>query len=372
MRVVVIGAGIAGASSAYQLARRGADVEIVDADLAGAATAAGAGIVSPWTSRAPVTALALAGAAFYPRLVTQLAEDGVPDSSYEVVGGLVVAVEGDVLAGTHQRVTERAAREPIAGAVSRLDPAQARELFPPLAPGLGAVHLSGSARVDGRTLRQALLAGALAHGARQHEGAAALVTRRARVAAVRVAGEEIDADAVVLAAGAWSATLLEPVGIRLDMGPQRGQISHFGLPGVDTSTWPVVLPQSSHYLLAFPGSRVVAGATRETGSGFDHRITASGQQEVLSNALAVAPGLGNATLLETRVGFRPASGDGEPLIGRLDAHPKVVVATGFGPGGLTVGPYAGALVAGLLTGEPEPFDLAPLRPERSGGDELSW
>ena len=125
---------------------------------------------------------------------------------------------------------------------------------------------------------------------------------------------------------------------------------------------------TGHYLLAFPGSHVVAGATRESGTGFDHRVTAEGQREVLEHALRVAPGLGTATLAETRVGFRPATPDGLPVIGALDGHPEVVLATGFGPAGLTIAPYAGRLVSQVVLGEePDtPLDLVTPRRFTSG------
>jgi D-amino-acid dehydrogenase len=104
---------------------------------------------------------------------------------------------------------------------------------------------------------------------------------------------------------------------------------------------------------------VVVGATRETGSGFDRRVTAAGQLEVLEQALAVAPGLRDATLLETRVGFRPATPDGLPVLGPLPGHPRVVVATGFGHTGLTLAPLAGALVAEQVLGDAPRMDLQP-------------
>jgi D-amino-acid dehydrogenase len=181
---------------------------------------------------------------------------------------------------------------------------------------------------------------------------------------VRVDGELLGADAVVVAAGAWSGELVASLGVELPVAPQRGQITHLKV-AADTATWPVVSPLGSgHYLLAFPGGRVVVGATRETGSGFDHRVTAIGQLEVLEQALTVAPGLRDATLLETRVGFRPVTPDGGPVLGPLPGHPNVVLATGFGSTGLTVAPLAGALVAGVLLGEPPRFNLRPYRPDR--------
>ncbi|GLY67114.1 NAD(P)/FAD-dependent oxidoreductase [Amycolatopsis taiwanensis] len=361
MRVIVIGSGIAGASTAYHLARRGVEVAVVDTARSGAATEAGAGIVCPWTSRrgdAEIRAASMA-ASYYPALLAQLAEDGVRESSFETVGALVVGADETELEATYQLVVERAAEAPAAGQVSRLDAAQARELFPVLAPELAAVHVSGGGRVDGRRLRRALLTAASRRGAETIEGHAELTGR-----GVLVAGERRDADKVVVAAGAWSREVVAPLGVHLAVEPQRGQISHFELPGVDTSAWPVVLPQSSHYLLAFPGSRVVAGATRETGSGFDYRVTAAGQHEVLTHALGVAPGLADATLLETRIGFRPASPDGLPLLGPLDGHPDVLMATGFGPTGLTVAPFAGALLASIALGEAPAMDVSSLRPGR--------
>lgn len=359
MRTVVIGSGIAGASTAYQLARRGAEVVVVDAGRTGVATAAGAGIVCPWTSRAGEEhyRAASAAAAYYRTLVEELAEDGVTDSSFEVVGGMVVSADGGELDEAYERVSRRAAEAPVAGEVRRID--QARELFPALAPELGAVHVEGGGRVDGRRLRDALLAAAGERGLRMVEGHAAFED-----GAVRVDGEVLNADKVVVAAGAWSTELVAPLGVSLGVGPQRGQISHFELPGVDTGPWPVVLPVSSHYLLAFPGSRVVAGATRETGSGFDYRVTAAGQREVLDQALTVAPGLADATLLETRIGFRPASGDGLPLLGPLTEQPDVLISTGFGAGGLTLAPFAGTLIADLALGVEPSLDVTPYRPER--------
>lgn len=382
MRVIVIGSGIGGAAAAYHLAARGADAVVVDAPRPGVATEAGAGIVSPWTSGwdNKVYPLAAAAGAYYPELAAALAEEG-QDTSYEVVGGMVVSASETELDEAEARLLARVADAPGAGQVSRLDPAQARALFPPLAPDLAAVHLSGAGRVDGRRIRRALIAAAKRRGARFVRAVASLLpnvsaagpdTRDELVARngqwrVTAGGEELVADAVVLSAGAWSAAVAEPLGVVVPVAPQRGQITHFDLPGTDTAAWPVVLPRSSHYLLSFPDGHVVAGATRETGSGFDHRVTAAGQREVLDHALAVAPGLADGTLAETRIGFRPATPDTLPLLGAVDGHPGLWLATGFGPAGLTLAPYAGKLMADLVLGGDVPADLlAPCSPARFG------
>jgi D-amino-acid dehydrogenase len=109
---------------------------------------------------------------------------------------------------------------------------------------------------------------------------------------------------------------------------------------------------------------VVVGATREAGAGFDHRVTVAGQRQVLDAALTLAPGLADATVLETRVGFRPVTPDGFPLLGAVPGLDGLVVATGLGANGLTYGPLTGVLAADLALGEQPPVDLTPFRPDR--------
>ncbi|MFC7405914.1 NAD(P)/FAD-dependent oxidoreductase [Georgenia alba] len=356
---VVVGAGIAGASVAFALASRGVAVTVVDDGADGQATQAGAGIVAPWTvtEEGPYYDLYAAGGGYYPTLLERLSAAGVTSTDYRRTGALVVHRDPAVLEEAEQRLRRRAAAAgPVAGEVARLDPAQTRELFPPLAEDLGGVLLTGGGRVDGRTLRDALLSAAGRYGARQVTERARL-TRYGERSVVAVDGTPLEADAVVVAAGAWTPRLLADAVVPVE--PQRGQITHLRLDGVDTSGWPTVTPVAPHYLVAFDGGRVVVGATRETGSGFDPRITAAGQAQVLQDALAVAPGLADATLVETRVGLRPLAE--MPVVGQVPGEDGVWVATGFGAGGLTMGPLVGDALARAILGEeaPEIAGLAP-------------
>ena len=188
------------------------------------------------------------------------------------------------------------------------------------------------------------------------------MTKSGRVSGAFVAGEPIEADVVVLATGAWAPAMLAPLGLTLAVEPQRGQITHLRLDGVETGHWPVVLPPGSHYLLAFEGSRVVVGATREQGVGFDYRVTAAGQAEVLNQALAIAPGLGGAAVLETRIGFRPVGPNAKPLLGAAAGIDRLVIGNGLGPSGLTMGPFAGQLLAQVAMGPPPDLDVTPFEP----------
>jgi D-amino-acid dehydrogenase len=110
--------------------------------------------------------------------------------------------------------------------------------------------------------------------------------------------------------------------------------------------------------------RVVVGATRETGSGFQPRTTAAGVLEVLAEALRVAPGLASAAIREIRVGLRPASRDGLPILGPAPGIANLLLCTGHGAVGLQLGPYSGKVVAAMVARGAAESDLALFGLER--------
>jgi D-amino-acid dehydrogenase len=366
MKAIVVGAGILGASTAFHLAKSGAQVTVFDRDDAGRATAAGAGIVCPWISaheNPAWHAIAGGGARYYPDLVAELAAQGETDVGYRRVGLLCVPDTPGQLDAVEARLAARRNAAPEMGIVRRLTAEQAIARFPALRPG-PATLIEGGARVNGRLMAAALLRAAQRHGAEVVHGAPDLATANGAIAGVRHQGRLFEADVLAVTAGAWAPALLAPLGITLNVVPQKGQIVHLRLPGVDTSTWPVLQPMNAFYLLTFDDSRVVIGATRETGSGFDHRVTAEGQATVLNVGLAVAPGLADAELIETRIGFRPMSPDELPLLGAAPV-PGLFIGNGLGPTGLTMGPFAGRLLADTMLGRAPEIDLAPYAPLRA-------
>jgi D-amino-acid dehydrogenase len=375
MRLIVVGSGIVGASCAYTASRLGAEVLLTDAALPGQATAAGAGIVCPWPSAQaddPVWyGFARASVRHYPGLVAELADLGETDLGYGQVGGLILVDSPRRQREISQQLARRAGA-PEMGEVAALSAAEAREAFPPLRGDRAAVWIGGACRVDGRRLAQSLINAAAGKGTTIAASPGTLVCRSGRAIGVLLKGVLVEADAVVAATGAWTTAFLKPAGVTVEVAPQRGQIVHLSAEPADTSRWPVVLPDaSSHYLLAFGGSRVVVGATRETGAGFDYRVTPGGLAEVIGEALAVAPGLAAARYLETRVGFRPVGPDRLPLLGPVPGVDGLVVATGLGATGLTMGPYAGAVAARAALGEPPGIDLTPLNPLRRASAVLA-
>ncbi|GAA4917706.1 FAD-dependent oxidoreductase [Nonomuraea thailandensis] len=406
----MIGSGIVGAGAAYHLSRRGAAVTVVDAGCQGGATRAGAGIVCPWVDHPEDDDwyhLTREGARAYPALVEELGED----IGYAKVGALLVAEDPVDLEPVRALLRRRHAAAPEMGDVVDVD--TPTELFPPLSDGLSALLVPGAARVDGCSVRDALLRAAVARGAEVRTGVATLTpdgrvllhraddtgegTRWSPAAAGAPADEgehtswrqaaplsaapapvtpaspealrltdegvPVEADAVIVAAGAWTGEVCRPLGVELPVFPRRGQILHATMEGVDTAWWPIILPRTGPYLLGFPDSRVVVGATVED-VGFSPRVTMGGLDEVIEAGLRVAPGLFSATVTETRVGLRPVYAPGRALIGPLTD--RVVVATGLSAYGLTAGPFTGGIAAALALGEAPPLDITPYAPPRIG------
>ena len=354
-KIIVIGAGILGASTAYRLAKLGAEVQVIDRQDPGQATQAAAGIICPWVSQRRNRTwyrLALAGARFYPELIRELEAEGETRTGYARVGALSLHTERNKLDKLEERAGQRKPEAPEMGEIIRLDEPSTQAAFPPLTEGYESVKKSGAARVDGRELRDALLRSAVNHGARLAYGNAELVAEAGRMSGVKVGADTYGADKVIICAGAWAAQLLAPVGIRLGVSYQKAQIIHLQLPHTrDTGSWPVVMPPSTQYILAFEDGRIVIGATHENDpDGYDTRVTAGGMQEVLNKALEVAGALEGAELLEVRVGFRPFTPGFLPVLGSVPGWDGLLLGNGLGSSGLTAGPWIGTQLAKLTLG----------------------
>jgi D-amino-acid dehydrogenase len=365
MRAVIIGAGIFGASTAYHLARAGADVLVLDAVHPGKATLAGAGIACPWVeddTDGDRYRLCMAGARYHRDILAQLDQQFGTDIGFAAVGALVLSDDEERLARVETQLRSHFREAPEIGAVSHVTPARAQEMFPPLRAGLAGLSISGGARVDGRLLAATLLRAAVASGAEVRQDSASLRREGDRVTVLDGSGSPIEADEIIVTAGAWAPHILRPIGIEHPVTLRRGQITHLGLNGVDTRRWPVVLPLNSHYFVPFDDSRIVVGATFEADVGFDYRVTASGQQEVLNRALAIAPGLADATVIETRIGFRPFGPTDRPILGRVPGIDGLILGNGLAATGLTIGPWCGKLIADLALGREPEMNLAPFAP----------
>lgn len=374
--VAIVGGGLVGSSIGYHLATRGYETILLDRNDSGRATDAGAGIVYPPTSSYAQSEtwfrFALDAADYYPLLADKLAEY---DHGYRRSGLLSVAIDSDEIEPfeqlrqlTEQR-TDRVNR-PRSDCVRHCTPTEAQELYPPLATVNRAIFYADAAQVDGRKFATALL---------KHGTKSGLLNQSADVEQVQVSdgtatelilhdGNRIEAEYIVIAGGAWSGQFERDLGIRLPISPKRGQILHFDVSPLEfdlpTAEWPIVKAMRHQYQVPWADGRVACGATREEHSGFTPYPTLNGLHVVTTEALRIAPELAEAKHLETRVGLRPVSADDLPVIGVVPETDNVLVATGHGPTGLTLGPYSGKLIGDLIDGRTLESDLGPFSVDR--------
>ncbi len=338
-----------GTALAYELACRGAAVVVVDRHDPGRASDAGAGILSPETNQDPASgtfAVGRAAAAHYGLLVDRLGADGAVDTGYVRTGSLLVA----------ERPGDDATMDSAAGlilgrgvGVEELDPDDAHRYFPVLARVRRALFNPHGRRVDGKVLQAALQVAATDRGASWRSGrVTGVLGDSGRVRVVRTDDGDIPTGAVALCGGAWTAELADGLGVDLPVGPLKGQIIHLRLPDTDTSAWPIVQPVLGFYLVPWPDGRIACGGTMEASAGFDHRVTADGVHQLLREALRTAPGLDVAEVVDVRVGSRPVSADGLPLVGPVPGWSNAFVASGHGAEGLLLGPWSAAVLVDPL------------------------
>ncbi|MCG5102097.1 NAD(P)/FAD-dependent oxidoreductase [Oceanobacillus alkalisoli] len=359
--IIIIGGGIAGASAAYHLSKKGVDVTLIDRHDTGQATDAAAGIICPWLAQRRNKAwyrLVKMAAKMYPDLIKELETAGETDTGYKQVGALNLHNDEKKLHATLERVLKRREDAPEIGEIELLDETTAQAKFPLLNEGYQAVFVGGAARVDGRKLRDALIRSAKKNGAKIIEGSAELLVEGTQVRGVQIDGEKYASNQVIATTGAWMNELLEPFDITgLNVRPQKAQILHLRYDKLDTENLPVIKPPGNQYMLSFEDHRFVVGATIESKAGYDTNVTAAGMHEVLSKALEVAPDLKDSAIIEARVGFRPMTNGSLPVIGSLDGLDGLVYANGLGASGLTAGPLMGQQLAKLAVREETDLNL---------------
>lgn len=366
-QIIIIGSGILGSSTAYELAKRGAAVTVIDRNDDGCATKAAAGIICPWLSQRRNQdwyKLVRNGAKHYKTLIPELDALGESETGYRQVGAISLFTEESKLQKAYERAISRRELAPEIGEIEKLTEAETKYYYPPVAQGFQSIYISGAARVDGRQLQQALIRSAKHFGAVFLEGSAALDKDANGTVQVVCDGQIHRADKIILTTGAWPPDF-GPLNCNLNVRGQKAQIVHMDPFDENSSNWPVVIPPGDQYLLSLDDGRVIAGATHEDDHVFDQTVTVGGVQEVLSKALSVAPGLEHAELVEVRTGVRPFTPGFLPIIGQLPEHSSVLIANGLGASGLTAGPYLGRLLAQLALGEEVDLDLSAYSVEQA-------
>ena len=364
VRVVIAGGGAIGCAIAWESALRGMDVTVVERGTPGReATWASAGMISPsgHTAEAgPFVELAIAGLRGYPAFIQRLREYTAHDPVLEPVGKLVVAITEAEVEELREFKREQAGRievELIAGD-------EARGLEPALSGDIAmAAVVADDYRLDNIKLGEALWDAAARAGVRFELGQSveSALGDGERVRGVRLAaGGTIEADRVVIAAGAWSGSITG-MPRRLPVTPVRGQM-------VALQSVPPLIRRSVHrastYLVPRVDGRLIVGSTKEPGAGFRAHPTALGVRTLLDGALAVLPGLAEAPLLSVWAGLRPGTPDNLPILGPDPDLEGLVYATGHFRNGILLAPITARLITDVLAGVAPAISLEPYRVTR--------
>jgi glycine oxidase len=373
--VIVVGGGVIGCAIAYYLSKEGARpdgrpsgrVVVLERGLIGGeASGAAAGMLAPLTEAhgpSPFLDLCLASHRLFPELADTLrAEVGV-DVEY-VPSGLLRVVFTEAQEAELRSHFEW--QEGLGMGVRWIDGDTARGLEPLLSRRLrGAVYSPLEHQVNPGRLVQGFARAAEAQGAviRQETPVAGLLRRGSRVTGVRLAGETLSADNVVLAAGPWTKRLSAALGVLVPVKPVRGQMLALGggPPPVRHIVWG---PRG--YIVPKVNGFVFVGATVEE-VGYRKSTTKRGLTSLRRMANALVPALTHATQVDAWAAFRPGSADNLPILGAAPGWDGLWVASGHFRNGILLSPVTGQLMARSILEGKEVEALSPFSPARFEG-----
>ncbi len=366
---VFVGGGVIGLSCAWRAAQRGARVAVLErAEPPAGATNVAAGMLAPvgeLTFGEPqLLELTLASSRLYSEFVAELEAAAGESTGYSRQGALHVALDRDEVAQL-RRVHDL--QRSLGLEAEWLAPRGCRELEPGLTPSCnGGVFAAGEAAIDPRRLVRALAAALAEAGGELRTGSEVVagLFEGERLTGVRTAaGEELRAEHVVLANGAWSgATEWLPEHARPPVRPVKGEVLE--LRGRDGVPSPAerILASERVYLVPREDGRLIVGATVEE-RGFDTRVSAGGILELLREAYRLLPDVAEMELVGSLAGLRPGTPDNLPLIGP-GAVEGLILATGHFRNGILLAPLTGEAIAAVLAGEPPPDPAALASPAR--------
>jgi glycine oxidase len=365
VEVAIVGGGIVGCGIAYELARRGASVAVVERGQIGReASGAAAGIISPPSSldtppaKARLTARSLLA---YPDYIARLQEETGAEIGWKLRGELTVA-----LSETDRDELRQVAdlQESLGFHVEWLDAEAARELEPVLPESvLGGALVREGGSLFTYQLTRAVAEAARLRGARLIEATPVLevLTEGDRARGLRLAEGVLPAEQVVLAAGAWTAAFGLQLGTPLPTVPVKGQM--LAIAGAPLMPRRIIGRYGSGHLVPRPDGTVAVGATKEH-VAFDRRLSPRNVAWCLELLRQIGPSLLDGEITAMWTGLRPGTPDELPLMGLVPGYERLWVASGHYQTGIqqavaTAELMADAIISGRV--DPAMADFSPSR-----------
>jgi len=347
MKVIIVGAGIAGLAIAWRLAQANADVELFDRGLAGrGATWAAAGMIAPGAElkdeSEPLAEFAHRSRAAWPAFARELESESGCTIGYSEPGSLVVALDDARARSLEQH----------AGPDARwLTPVEVRDREPLVSSDLrGALHVPGDAQVDNRLTAEALRIALVRRNVaiRENTEVRGLLIADNRVHGVLSPWGAVQGDAVIVASGAWLNALGPAVAELPPVIPVKGQMVAVQAP--DGGRVPQHLLWCNDVYLVPRPDRILIGATVED-VGFDTSVSRETCLRLISAAARIVPALRNWDISEMW-GLRPRTPDGAPVLGASTIEGLYVAGGQFRNGILFAPAVADAMKRVVLSSQP--------------------
>lgn len=336
--VIIIGDGVVGLSTAFELARLGATFILVGAYQAGAASSAAAGLLAPSVGYLPdaVHPFFFDSLSRYPAFVESLRAF---EPALAILNGLID------LSRTNGSAAH-SGRPLTASSLTTLEPSLRLV-------GGGRFHPHDGA-IDNVLLVKALrraVEGAPGGRIVSGDPAAAIKLGDPQPSVLLRSGSRVRAHTIVLAAGAWSAGI---AGLPrpLPVVPLKGQM--FAL----ASTCLAHAVIGDDVYLVPRGSEIAIGATTEH-AGFDVTTTPEAIDRLRRAAIDICPAITPSPVTRTWAGTRPATPDMLPIIGNDPNEPRLIYACGHSKNGILLAPATAAAVAALAQRRSPTSDLTP-------------
>lgn len=348
--IVVIGAGLIGLTIAYELAKRGASVRVLEANDSAASTSwSSAGRMAPFTESEGDEELELflaTALGVYQIFVKELHKRTGIDPYLRVDGIVQLAFDDSTAARLQERVDTLTSRGIHA---HWLEPDDVRRIEPWIAKDvLGASLIEDEGQIDNRQLGKALRLACTDAGVQIEErtGLVSLVAGESRVRGVQSNGNFLAAETVVNATGAWAGKLAGvPPEVQVEVTPVKGQLLVLAMPERRVTR---LLYAPDAYLIPRLDGTLVVGET-ELENTLDETVDPFAARRLREAALRAIPALAENAVLQSWVGFRPRSPNGRPYIGTT-ALEGYFVAAGHYRNGILLAPATALAIANVIEG----------------------
>ncbi|TWT08080.1 glycine oxidase ThiO [Planococcus sp. CPCC 101016] len=362
---IVIGGGVNGGAIAFNLAKRGMKVLLLEKDgLASKASGAAAGMLGAQAEldgEGPLFQLARTSRGMFTDLADELKMTSGIDIGLVNKGMLRLALT-DWEQQEHHRISE--IHKQNGELAELLTGEEARKREPALSNEvIGAMYLEKDGQVAALQLALGFLKSASALGCviKEYVEVHSFHFSNGKVTGVATNEGDFMSSNVVVTGGAWSEKLLMKIGLQLKMYPVKGECFSVRTE-VPLLSSTIFTPGC--YLVPKKGGRIIVGATVIPNT-FNQQVTVEGISLLMGNAKKLVPSISLAEWEGAWAGIRPQTADGLPYLGEHPDYRGLFIATGHYRNGILLSPITGEVMADLIEGKSPSADISSFRIDRT-------